>query len=733
MNQDKESVAPPSPSGGAITQIPRERAQFRALLLSNPNYFGNLKGSKFPPSVKLNAETTYEELGCVGFQPQFNRLDAVVFIKQQTGYGGGLCTHGSTEYVRFYTSYDNGATWNDEGLSSLQVWDVNFAKAGKRLEYSVAKTIAPPRHFCFQNNFAKVRAILSWNVPPPAADPNYIPIWGNVQNANIQIDPRRLILWSDVLELAKVKLPGPFDDILDKTAPLPVAAPKKLGASELQHLYKDAHVEPHRYALAELQAAAHPAGPSPVLAGGAVPGFIADLKLNLGDLIGKLFPQQGDTRYEQLGCVGYNPDSDELSAVLRVKLPNGYSGGPCTRGSTEFVAFWADTNGNGTFETYIGTTSVNVHDFASLPPPGLDYAVFIPANLLRLRQLCSKGPKLVPIRAILSWNVAPSTVDPNWVPVWGNHEDTLVLVSPGVAVPPGERTPLLTTVGDIPILQIAGSGKATGFGISTGFHASDSPFGGRITIAGHVVNPAPGLKYRLMRKPHGAPDTDYVPLLNEGFQITITTWDMVNGLQQTTQPPTPVGPPADGYFAFEDYSFDHSVEGHFLGHWITTAADHGIMFDLRLSLSTDGNPDHDLTTAPVTVLIDNKAPTALLDIALAPGQQCAHVTQGATFGGHFTATDEHFGSFSFIIYPSGPPNDPPHGALPAPASGTSSLLGGAIADPGLAGAAWSLNTTGMDPCGYALVLRVWDRTNVNSGTTSNYAEASIGFCLEMPA
>jgi hypothetical protein len=50
----------------------------------------------------------------VGFQPQFNRLEAVVFAKQQSGYGGDLCARGTQEYVRF-SSLDNGATWQDQG------------------------------------------------------------------------------------------------------------------------------------------------------------------------------------------------------------------------------------------------------------------------------------------------------------------------------------------------------------------------------------------------------------------------------------------------------------------------------------------------------------------------------------------------------------------------------------------------------------------------------------------
>jgi len=58
---------------GAATEVPPERAQFRALLVGNPNYFGTLPKSPFKPVIKLQGNTTYEELKCVGFHPQANR------------------------------------------------------------------------------------------------------------------------------------------------------------------------------------------------------------------------------------------------------------------------------------------------------------------------------------------------------------------------------------------------------------------------------------------------------------------------------------------------------------------------------------------------------------------------------------------------------------------------------------------------------------------------------------
>ena len=50
----------------AVPRYEKERQQFRALILGNPNYFGNIKASKLKPVLKIQGDTTYEEIGCVG-------------------------------------------------------------------------------------------------------------------------------------------------------------------------------------------------------------------------------------------------------------------------------------------------------------------------------------------------------------------------------------------------------------------------------------------------------------------------------------------------------------------------------------------------------------------------------------------------------------------------------------------------------------------------------------------
>ena len=85
-----------------------ERARFKFLLAENPNYFGNLAESDLEPGLLISNNTFYEEIGCVGLQPDESRLDAVVYIKQPNGYGGSVCTPGTPEFVRFYISFDGG-------------------------------------------------------------------------------------------------------------------------------------------------------------------------------------------------------------------------------------------------------------------------------------------------------------------------------------------------------------------------------------------------------------------------------------------------------------------------------------------------------------------------------------------------------------------------------------------------------------------------------------------------
>ncbi len=413
---------PPTSEGRAF---PRERAAFKGLVLSNPNYFGNLVGSPLKAVLPISINQFYESLGCLGYQSQQEQLEAVVYINQPSGYGTDICGPGSPEYVRFYLSFNNGATWVDQGLTSFQAYNIPEGTEGsKRLEYAVSLKVNPPRKFCFFNPVIRARAILSWNNPPPPNQPNWLPIFGNVVTENILVEPRRFIFPLELFEALKVKLPPDYAEVLDLEAPIATKA-KALGAPELAQLYRKEKVPVHRFAFKELQSFF--SGQSALSAEDfkvQFPGI--EITPEIGDLI--LKPTDGNTSLEELHCIGLDPnDPNVLVGTIEVKQPVGYSGGPCTDGSREYVTFWADFNGDGTLETCLGTASVRVYDLAgNFPAGGVWYAVRLPVNLDPYRKACAEGPVTVRVRAILSWNAPVNCANPNQVPVWGNREETLI-------------------------------------------------------------------------------------------------------------------------------------------------------------------------------------------------------------------------------------------------------------------------------------------------------------------
>jgi hypothetical protein len=712
----------------SIDKLPPEslRSNMKTLLLANPNYFGNLKESDFQAVLSISGDTAYESIGCVGFNPQLNRMEAVVYINQDSGYDGDICSAGSQEFVRFYLSYDGGTTWQDQGLTTFTVYDV---PGQKPLEYDVTLSINPPEEFCFIQNLPKARAILSWNTPPPAATPGWTPVWGNVVDVNIQIEGFEFIIFSDLLAQAKVELAPKYKDVLDLSQPVNAKKPKPLSGTQLHSLYKGGKVPGHRYLFSELkEKIAVPAGQPPQpSASVTAQAFASAAKIspalyegvNLTQLIEALLGTDGDTTFEQLNCVGLNPNSNQLVGILNVKESSGYSGGPCTAGSQEYVAFWTDW---GSGWTYAGTTSVTVRDFSTIPAGGLQYSVFLPIDFSKHQQPCGDGAKTAKVRAVLSWAVPPSSTDPYAPVTWGNSEETTILVPAGITTT--GMVPFLSRVGDIAESSIDGSGFIqNAYALETGAYFNNAPFGGRVTIAGFISNPVPGLNYRVVKKPHGAPDTAYVAISNEPIGLTLTIDQFSGGVwTQSSQTFHDLG---GGYYPYENYT-NHLVEANIMQVWYTGDADSGNAFDLRIDLSTDGNPAHDVHSNVVTVMVNNTPPVAFVDIDLGGGgSPCGDFSPGDPITGNFTATSQYFGSFSFVILPPGPAN----GVLPTPASGQSTFLGGAIADPGETGT-YSINTTGMDVCGYSLTIGVWDRTNVNSGATNLYAQWSAGFCLQ---
>ena len=675
-----------------------ERATFKGLLLGNPNYFGNLVESPFKVVLPLSGNTYYEELACLGYQPQRECLEAVVYVYQPVGYGSDVCGAGSTEYVRMYLSFDNGATWQDQGMSSFRAYNVpQGTEGGKRLEYAVSLAVSPTSKLCFQNPLILARAILSWNNPPPPNAPGWTPVWGNVRDATVFVEPRRFIFIHEFLDSAKAKLAPQLAAIVDPEAQLPTLN-ESLGAVELSGLYRNKGVPAHRFAYKEL--AAFLSGPA-TLSAEAFQSIYPNIAIDPG-VIGALFPvENGDTTYEQLTCIGLDPNApDQLVGIIRVKKGSGYSGGPCTNGSAEYVTFWGDFDADGSYETCLGTASVAVYDVSPTPPGGVYFAVRLPVDLSQYRQSCELGPKVVGIRAILSWGVAPPCANPNYVPVWGNREQTLICIPTIEQEPAGH----IAILGGIPVSKINNAGSLAGFTTADAVFATNNlppdslgrpcPFGGRVSVQGAPID---GYSYIVEVSPDALV---WTPVLTD---LDVT--DQYGNVSKHK------ADPSTKRFAY--LAFTSNVNG-LLAEWDTSG---DALWFVRLS-SFDGSGVLQGTDTH-RIQLDNTAADASIAIASGTGD-CGKFPTGTLLTGNFVATDLNLGSYSLSVAPA---VNPAGVGVPSPSSGLVNTA------PAPTGDTWTLDTTGMEPCGYIIQVVAVDRTIVNSQSVGHVSSGSAGFCL----
>lgn len=730
--------------------VEKERAEFKNLIIKNPNYFGTFPGVKIEPVKPMKANTKYEELRCIGFYPERDLLEAIFDVKLPYGYKGDLCSAGSFEYVRFFVDWNGDGDFTDAdedvGIASVNVHDIPDSKGvcldkTKPLSYAVTVKIDSKKKKCSIPNLVKVRAILSWNVPPPSGDPNYSPVWGNVIDKWIQIEPKPygLVLEDikDILKVADLEKLNIKPEMLDLDKP--ILKTKALTTVELKEIYKDKDVPEHRFNFSEIFQTAEKIKQDPSL--------MVKYKLNpqfskIIENVNFVLAEKPNTKYEELDCLGLNYDLDTLVATLTVKLPYGYSGSLCTNGSYEYVGFWAyvwDQVEQMCYWKYLGTSSVNVHDISNIPPQGLQYAVKLPVDLSSFKDKCGK-PKVLKVRAILSWQTPPPSNDPNYNPVWGNKVDALIQIKPGVPVKPGQQIPFISVVGGMAVESISGNpdtvlpsaigdGYANGPSVYGGYNALESPFGGIIAICGHISNPPNNpaevdkLKYKVQYRKGG--DPNWHDLTNT-FRIWISTWDGVSW-SMSHKDQIAVG----GYYKYEEdltLPIQRFVEGNVLAQWRPAPEGDGL-YDIRVLLYKPGAavpgcpPDH-VCSNIVKVRIDNTRPNAEISLDTGP---CEEFTPGSVITGKFKATDQHIWRYRFSVLPYSPPpgqftHNPvaeDYPALPAPG------VTGAVPPDGT----FSLNTSGMKPCGYVIYLHVWDRTIVNNHMQGNRKPAYVGFCL----
>lgn len=688
-------------------KLKEARLRFRTLLLANPNHFGNLVDSSFEPILPIQNNKYYEELGCVGYQPQQGQLEAVVYVKQPSGYSGRICESGSLEFVRFYLSYDNGASWEDQGLSTIHVWDIPEATEGKkRLEYAASLKVDPPRKFCIHENVIQVRAILSWNNPPPPNQPNWVPVWGEVQDAFIQVESRKLIPQKELLSAASLKLPQEINEIIDLDTVVPVK-PKLLGTAELAKLYKDKGVPVHRFAFKELmQSIDQPVTLDPSSLQALIPGIQID-----PGIFELLFPKtDGDVSYEELKCIGLDPNTpDTLVGIIQVKKPSGYSGGPCTSGSREHVTFWGDFDGNGSFETCLGTASVTVYDLSKIPSKGIYFAVRLPVDFSKYRERCKKGATLVRIRAILSWSNPVPCNNPGQIPTWGNREETTIHIAPHGAI--NEVAGKIAILGGIPTQHI---NDLTGLTTATAVFATNNlppdPDPDFLTPGNQGQRPCPFARRVSVQ---GAPVTGYSYIVEVSPDNSIWT-PVLKDLVVTDQNGNTSTHKADpNTKRFSYLNFNNNINA-LLAQWDSAGND---LWYVRLSVYD--NSATLVSTDVHRIQLHNTKPEVSIEITSGAGN-CGKFGTGETMLGNYVVRDNYLGSYSLGVEPA---VNPPGVGIPDPRSGI-------VQTAPAPGDNWELDTTNMQSCGYVIRVVARNRSIVSSQSVGLSDKDSAGFCLE---
>jgi hypothetical protein len=613
--------------GNEFGQVEKERAEFKQLILENPNYFGTVLdpalAEEFQPVYPMENNVKYEELKCVGLYPEDDLLEAIIEVKLPYGFKDDLCTPGSKEYVAFYVDYDDGAGFVSVGApAEVNVHDILFVDGG-HLFYAVRRPFTPKEYWeCDTPQVVRVRAILSWEALPTG--PNYVPVWGNVLDVWVQIKPERkgpMIVISgyalataaeyEVTELPLEGTPVPF--------PPPEPTPDTLimvgDQAEIKDLIKrsvaaearireEAKVEEERLEFkklimqnlnyfgsitkskdkAEIMKTVYQLPPKTLEA------LMPQLAIN-PDLLVPVVPMLQKTQYEELRCVGLYPEDDLLEAVIEVKLPYGFNGDLCTLGSTEYVAFYVDW-GTGVY-VHVGTATVRVHDIPQVDDKHLFYAVKarIPDVDAELKHCSIEN--IVSVKAILSWDVDPTPYGDAWTPAWGNVLTRNVQIRPegGPSVQCA-----IDIVNEVHVDDIAkiGSDKGLAIKIDASSHTVpgtyDRPLGGIIACWGNIN--VPDAAYYRFRYRRDALGTTWENVLDDRKIRTFLGF---------TSKRTPDG---DGWFSKSDHDSDvanYSLTA--LVHWRSYGKNGPYL--LRLELADVTKTVLPGQTYDIPILLDN--------------------------------------------------------------------------------------------------------------------------------
>lgn len=608
------------------------------LYLANISSKSALKLNTSLAFFEKNFNTSFEELGCVGYNPDSEELTAIVKIKRAYGYSGNLCSAGSHIYVRFYVNYGGG--WVDEGYVGANVHDIPDSKdcdqqLEKPMEFALRLKIDPKQKVCSQPVLPKVKAVLLWNSIPPANDPNLTQpgyVWGNVKEDQIQIKPIKInIPFVNIGSLIEKAILNPAISLKDLTANNPAAAKSlsdaqkeyaadKVNFSQLVSDYKKANlsVEPHRSGAKLLVEAM--TSNDPVIKSNIVSLFKAN-QLDFTKSLQDLIKSTGNTTYEEIGCVGLDYHKEAFVATFRAKKNYGYGGGLCTAGSKEYVTFWIKDSSTNCQWVRVGTQVVVLHDIPG--HAGLSYSAILPHDLTKFKTKCD-APRVIKVRAVLSWNVPPTGLD---TPYWGNFKEAYVQIPP---MPKGwnGKSPKMILLGGISVDHIDDTTgltlPAAKFEINQNPVINGSRFMGKISIHG-VSSPFAGMKYRIkvINLETGAMNYVNDPLHLVGY-------DSSGNVIHTTINPEP----ATNYYTYQPYQLN--IMSQLALFSPGTNARLNIVIEHE-----DGSSDSH------RIQMDNTYPVPMMKIN--DEGECVHFKKGDVILGKFSATDNFIHKFTLSV------------------------------------------------------------------------------------
>lgn len=681
----------------------------------------------FVPQI-VQSNTFWEELTCVGFNPKEKRLEGIVSLKQSTGYGGTVCSPTSKEYIRFFVDFKDGSGFQDMGYSGFNACDMidNPPEAQHPIMYMSQLRIDDEKYRrfldCSKAVIPTVRGILSWNIIPPS-NPNYVPSYGNVKDVNVQLERRRFIFWPEFFDVLKIKPSLDLLQVLPINEPIIFQPPAPPPVEALYRLNKASEVPDHRTFFSTVGSLLSGAG-SFKKASAFNANEILKLKVDLNSIVDLLANDnnKANVTFEEVKCIGMNTAIDTLGAVIHIKKSSGFNGNMCQAGSKEHVAFWADWNNNGNFDEYLGTTSFEVHDISNIPADGLFYNVALPVNVSNHLRKCA-NPNRIKVRAVLSWEALPSTTDPNALNFWGNRVDAIVQIRPGSENGVQSK---LTFVGGVDRDDIDPTTHLYNYTTVFPTVNNNRPWGGAVRFQGIIDrNGFNGvIKYKLMYKKFGAPDTDYATVSTSetiqmfDFNTFTETFDLQNA--------------PDGWFTYKQNAAAglYNEDNH-LAWWNTGGLTDG-SYTIKLLYTDEFGTEQ--TGDLFSMIINNKpmtvSPTANtvvdngfdLDEVIDGGDCHSYTDASPTINGHLRATHPFFASWSLQLEPT----THTHGTIPSPTSRSYSALG----DTGDSNTVWTLNTAPLDPCGYTVSLLASTRVILNSSTQFPlYGPKAVGFAV----